>query len=371
LALFLSLLATQSVFASTAIERTANMTGNEASNASQKALPQIELLVSIRPLQLILQTLIKDSKAWHIQTLVPPQSSLHDFQFKPSDVVKLKKANLVFWLGASAEPSLAKAIDRFAVPSVALDQAQVKWRSFVDDSDESIGMGHDDHEHGSNQLDPHIWLSLPQIPEILRFYSERLQALLESSQAQFDWSKHQVMAQKAEIQENMTIALGVHQAVTKKLSSLQATWTYNRYISFHNAFGYLDEMLKVQSLGYFVQNPEDGISPRQLRLLQNVVKDEQLGCLLSEPFADGRDIEALIDKSVPIVDLDITGSSLPGTMDWRGYWEYLIEQFQQCFGSVHDQDPAASNLGTRSESRRVKRPQKEESRILEKLLQWQ
>lgn len=293
-------------------------------------LEPVNVVVSIRPIALLVNQIIpKNAKSfWSLDVLVPPQSSVHDYQFKPSDVLKLKNADAFFWLGSESEPNIEKVLSRFSVNHYGFDYSTVRWRML-----DKEGHGHHDHDHGS-QIDPHIWLSLPQVPNMLRYITDQLIQLLDNEKLfkNKGWTKQQIAQQRQMLQQRLKDALVIHEEVTRKIRRLQLTWVHNKYVTFHNAFGYLDQAFNIQSLGSFVNNPEDGISPRQIRHLQNMLKAKNVGCLILEPAADGRGIESLLKSKISVVDVDILGNVLPSNLDWREFWEYLAEKMQACFG---------------------------------------
>ncbi|HBF07222.1 MAG TPA: hypothetical protein DDW29_03145, partial [Gammaproteobacteria bacterium] len=285
---------------------------------------------------------------------------------KPSDVVKMKSAQKMFWLGKGAEPSFAKSVERFSINDAPFTSAHLHWLLVQGDEME---LDHHGHNHEPGSLDPHIWLSLPDAPKMLTYIANQLEQTLADTSLlkQKGWSDAQIKAQKAGIKKGLKLALAEQQRLMKSIESLKkSSWSYTKYISFHNAFAYLDDAFQVESLGSFVQNPEDGIAPRQLQKLQQVVEDEEVGCLFVEPSADGRRITSLLPDHFKVVDLDILAISLPQGVDWSGYWEYVTEQLQICFSSpAIDESMLLDGDSTAVEEEA--RPQEREERILDKL----
>ncbi|MBK83820.1 MAG: hypothetical protein CMD81_08310 [Gammaproteobacteria bacterium] len=372
LALFASTSVVQAqddMLAALAIEKTAGYEQETISSQIQQTHGEpISILTSIRPIALLVDAVIPQEykSAWNVQVLVPPQSSVHDYQLKPSDVVKMKSAQKMFWLGKGAEPSFAKSVERFSINDAPFTSAHLHWLLVQGDEME---LDHHGHNHEPGSLDPHIWLSLPDAPKMLTYIANQLEQTLADTSLlkQKGWSDAQIKAQKAGIKKGLKLALAEQQRLMKSIESLKkSSWSYTKYISFHNAFAYLDDAFQVESLGSFVQNPEDGIAPRQLQKLQQVVEDEEVGCLFVEPSADGRRITSLLPDHFKVVDLDILAISLPQGVDWSGYWEYVTEQLQICFSSpAIDESMLLDGDSTAVEEEA--RPQEREERILDKL----
>ncbi|HBF09348.1 MAG TPA: hypothetical protein DDW29_13930, partial [Gammaproteobacteria bacterium] len=93
LALFASTSVVQAqddMLAALAIEKTAGYEQETISSQIQQTHGEpISILTSIRPIALLVDAVIPQEykSAWNVQVLVPPQSSVHDYQLKPSDVV--------------------------------------------------------------------------------------------------------------------------------------------------------------------------------------------------------------------------------------------------------------------------------------------
>ena len=72
------------------------------------------ILVSIKPLELIVRTLnkplLQHGVNLEVSTLLPAGSTPHDYVLKPSDIVRVLQADLVIWMGPDVEPYLASVI---------------------------------------------------------------------------------------------------------------------------------------------------------------------------------------------------------------------------------------------------------------------
>lgn len=359
------------VLASVALERTANVTSDTAALKADSAAVNsnvipVQIMTTIKPLALMLQALLPEQQThWQLSVLVPAEGSVHDFSPTPSDVARMQKADMIFWLGANAEPGFERMMTRFKLNHAPLSASSIRWRT-LEEEDVTLGSNGHGHDHGT--VDPHIWLSLPQAPIMFEYMAKTLIQLIDTPEMRqkLQWSDEQVRQQQQAIQTRLVEFRRDHQSIESRLAALRKTWTQQFYISFHDAFGYLDQAADIKSLGAFVQNPEDGISPRQIRELQDVMENQELGCLFSEPYADGRDIESFIVNNLPVVDLDINANTLPSGLDWFGFWAYMLEQLQTCFGSpMPEQDVPARTIEP------PLRPiEKDEDRILEKLKQF-
>src|SRR6218665_1713853 len=68
----------------------------------------VEVLTSIRPLALIAQAVAGEKVV--VQQLVPNGTSPHDYQLKPSDRLRLSRADIILWTGPANEAFLSRVV---------------------------------------------------------------------------------------------------------------------------------------------------------------------------------------------------------------------------------------------------------------------
>ena len=97
--------------------------------------------------------------------IIPPGSSPHDHQLRPSEAKAMQDANIVFWMGEELTPWMENAVKTLssdASVTTFLENAKTSLLEFREgalfeahDHEEE----HDDDEHGHGSHDPHAWLS--------------------------------------------------------------------------------------------------------------------------------------------------------------------------------------------------------------------
>ena len=84
----------------------------------QLARAEVQLLTSIKPLQLIAAA-VQDGVG-QPAVLLPPGASPHRFALRPSDIRRLREASLFYWVGPDLEGFLSKPLAAREGQSVAL-----------------------------------------------------------------------------------------------------------------------------------------------------------------------------------------------------------------------------------------------------------
>ncbi len=110
---------------------------------SVSAHAQVEVLTSIKPLQLIAAA-VQDGVG-KPAVLLPPGASPHHYALRPSDVRQIRSADLLYWIGPDMESFLGPVLKGRSGPAVAVQSLPgLTLRHFGD-----AAHGHEDHDHGA------------------------------------------------------------------------------------------------------------------------------------------------------------------------------------------------------------------------------
>ena len=109
---------------------------------------QATILTSIKPLGFIASS-IADGVT-DTQVLVPTGASPHDYSLKPSDIKKVKSADLIIWIGEDVDMFLDNAVLR------DIDRKKVITVVEISDiSDDMLHKGEHHHDHGHGHEHEH------------------------------------------------------------------------------------------------------------------------------------------------------------------------------------------------------------------------
>ena len=123
--------------------------------ATAPALAELRVVTSIKPLSLLAQGVAPAGTS--VTTLVPPGSSPHNYNMKPSQRRALADADVIFWVGPEMETFLTRLLSgddfRDRTVSLALEEPAMAGSDEADEHDqhdhESDKHEHDDHDdHG-------------------------------------------------------------------------------------------------------------------------------------------------------------------------------------------------------------------------------
>jgi zinc transport system substrate-binding protein len=231
------------------------------------------VLSSIKPIQLITNEITEGVSTSEV--LLSTNTSPHDYAFKPSDVKKIRKADLVVWVGPELETFLTGVMESHSGAFALHDQPEMILREYggcgcekdKHDHDKHDHHDHDGHNHGTHDM--HIWLGPEQALQAATAIANKLSAI-DAKNAQ----RYQDNLKKFESNLSATIS-----DLEKKLSPVRQ----NGYFVFHDAYGYYENYFKLNNLGEFTVSPERKPGAKTLNKIRKKLESKDAHCVFSEP----------------------------------------------------------------------------------------
>lgn len=276
------------------------------------ALAQPQVLASIEPLAMAVREIVGDEV--QVETLLHANQTTHDPQLLPSQQRQLLEAPLLLWLGAEAEPALARSMARRSKPTLALlDLATVQLR--YADHDHHHGAAHDhDEQHHAAALDGHLWLSLAN----MRAFAQALIPL----HAHFGLDE-------ATLTQRVAQASSRWQTLEDTLRKQLAPYADRAYVSHHDAWGYFYDSMGLRPVTTLSSNTLVTPGARTYARLASRFRDQGIHCVLAEPEANMALLQRLCSGECAITLLDPLGRNLTG-QSYSALLQHIGEQFGQC-----------------------------------------
>ncbi|MTB65709.1 zinc ABC transporter substrate-binding protein ZnuA [Providencia sp. wls1943] len=294
--------------------------------ASMLPIANADVVTSIRPLAFIAAG-IADGVT-DTQVLLPDGASPHDYALKPSDLKKIKQADLFVWVGPELEMFLEKPINvldqnkRLAlaeqknIHNLLMAENHEEEDSHQHADEPNHDADHEHHHHGEYNM--HIWLS----PDIANLAADDIYArLVELYPAQKD--KLDVNLRK--FKENMA-------QNNKKIASILKPAQNKGYFVFHDAYGYFEKHYQLAPLGHFTINPEIQPGAQKLHQIRTQLVEHKAQCVFAEPQFRPAVIESVAKNTgVKMGTLDPLGSGLAiGPDSYMKFLTQLSEQYASC-----------------------------------------
>ncbi|QGM81461.1 zinc ABC transporter substrate-binding protein ZnuA [Otariodibacter oris] len=322
------------------------------------ALSHADVLTSIKPLGFIASA-ITDGVT-NTQVLLPVTASPHDYSLKPSDVEKLKSADLVVWVGDEMEAFLEKSIEQLPEDNVLTLEEVHAIEELVegsskdhhdhdhddhddddhDDDDHDHEHAHHDHDHEHHHDDEghdfvdgddihghhhdenwHVWLSPSASTDIAQAIADRLIEKMPNQKAKIE-------ANLAEFKTKLTAK---NAEIVKQLSSVSG----KGYYTFHDAYGYFEDAYGLTSLGSFTINPTVAPGAKTLAAIKADIASNKAQCLFAEPQFTPKVIETLSQGTATKVgQLDPLGAKVElGKDSYPQFLQVMADEFSQCLAN--------------------------------------
>ncbi len=294
-----------------------------ATQAAASSAPKI--IVSIKPFYNICANVMQ--LVGTPELLLAGNASPHDYQLKPSDVKLIESADLVIWGGPELEGYLAKSIstlankkqlDLAAIPGLTLLSIRTSNNWEPDEHDHSHADHHHDHNHAHNVNDPHFWLDPENAIIVATVIADQLSEIDPEhkniyQQNARDFSK-QINADK------------------KKWRKELAPYKHSPYIVSHDAYQYFNKFFGLDGVGSITLHPEIPPSIARVQQIHNMLENEHVSCIFSEPQFNYKVIDTLIaGTKVHKGQLDPLGQDKD--LGPNGYFmliNNLVHNFVQC-----------------------------------------
>lgn len=291
--------------------------------ASISANAQVKVLTSIKPLQLI-AVAITDGVGT-ADVLLPVGASHHQYALKPSDVVKLKQADAIFWIGPTLETFLIKSLNspEYTSKSLALiDSKGLHLRQYQGHHDDKGEHNQGEHvDENSLMIDPHIWLLPTNAGVIAKVVMEKLSVVDPINKARYQQNYDQFM-----VALNQT-----DKQVADKLTPVKN----KGYVVLHDGYGYFEDHYGLNHQGELTLSPERAPGAKHLSEIEQLIKKGDVACVFGEPQFQPRYLDSLIEQlSVKRGTVDYLASDV--VIDKAGYphfLENLANQFYSCLSA--------------------------------------
>ncbi|MCQ4321876.1 zinc ABC transporter substrate-binding protein [Stutzerimonas stutzeri] len=316
--------------------------------SSAQAQAEIEVLTSIKPLQLIAAA-VQDGVG-QPAVLLPPGASPHHYAMRPSDVRQIRSADLLYWIGPDLEGFLAPVLEGRKRPSVAIQSLPgLTLRHFGEaaggheaehdrhdaHADEAHGehseqlhdehddraheaadaraTDQDDHEHDHahrpGSLDAHLWL-LPA--NAVTIAEGMAQDMARADPVNGERYRANLAA--------FTQRLG---ALDKRLSQRLSETRTKPFFVFHEAFDYFEAAYGIKHAGVFSAGGEAQPGARHVAAMRERLEQAGPSCVFYEPPVRPRLADSLIrGLPVKVTELDALGYGIDAS---AGGYEQLID----------------------------------------------
>ena len=269
-------------------------------------LPARTLVASVEPLAMVLRDLYGDSA--EVVTLLDANQNPHNPMLSPRQMLTLRRADLLVWLGEAAEPAVASLAAKRDGDSLALLSLPGVTRR---EGDHRHDGEHDHgHQHEAGELDPHLWLDPRNMALLAEALGER-EPLPEGQPAAF----------LADLERTEA-------ALRERLAPVADT----PWLTFHHPWGYFQQRLELRAPVIVSEQLGAGPSSRRFVALAQQLENEQVRCAILEPEAQSG-LVARLCPDCRRVALDPLGRDVPARGQGDDYSHWLSDRVAAAFAT--------------------------------------
>lgn len=281
--------------------------------AAEPAKPDI--VVTVKPVHSLVAAIAEGVASPHL--LIEGAASPHTYAMKPSDVRRLNGADIVIRVSAQLEVFLAKPLAQLSPRTrvITVDKISgLKLLSLRGGADfephrhaggDKPGKGHKsdrDHGHGHGEgakgVDAHLWLD----PSNARLVALHIATVLSEA----------VPAEASRFKRNADALAARIDDLDRQISTELAAVADRRFVTFHDAYQYLELRYRLAGAGTVTVNPEVPPSVQRISRLRARLAKDRIACVFAEPQFLPRVIETIIEGTgVRQATLDPLGAAIP------------------------------------------------------------
>jgi ABC-type Zn uptake system ZnuABC Zn-binding protein ZnuA len=257
----------------------------------------------------VLKDLAEQVGGRHVQvtSLLHGYENEHTYSPKPSDLVAVRKARLLFEVGLGLEVWVASLVKNAGSPSLAVVTTSRGIGLIGDGHDHDNG--HEPGHHGN----PHVWLDPENAVTMLRHITE---ALIQADPAH-----------AAEYRMNQAAYLKRLDQVRTELTERVRALKDRRFIAHHAAWPYFARRFGFQIVGTIQTQASSEPSALQLQRLMTTIKSQRIKVVVSEIQLSQKLPELLAKETgARVVVLTTLPGALPRTDTYLDMLRYNVLQ---------------------------------------------
>ncbi|WP_373089182.1 zinc ABC transporter substrate-binding protein [Zhongshania sp.] len=251
------------------------------------------VLTSILPLQLLVGDIAGDAVT--VDVLAPATVSPHDFQLRPSDMQRLRSADVVLWVGPAMESYLQKAVVNQS-NAIALFPA--------------LSLGED----------PHVWMDAEQVQHMARRIARVLSDRMPTRGAYFHANAARFSTEFRQYDKQLQLDVA-------RLSG-------RPYLLLHDGFSRFERHYNLTEAQVVMPTSDRLPGARHIVELRSRLQNGEFACVFREPQYPAAMLNALTSGlDIPVIEIDPLGVGMKKADGFLRLYRQLGQAFLSCFAA--------------------------------------
>ena len=295
----------------------------------------IGIITTIKPIDSLVSAVVGDTGK--TISLIPSETSPHEFRLKPSDARALQNGNIIFYISPHLETSIVKVFETLPknikiinlMEETGIEHLSIRDNEAWELHDHHEDEKHDDHdkhaqkdEHDDHKSkdDVHIWLDPENAIKIIKKVNTELSFFFPENAKIYD--------------ENATKIINKIKSLKKQLKKELLPIKEKPYIVFHDAYQYFEKTFGLNAVGSIALEDDIASSPKQISFIKNKIIKSKASCVFQEPQFDNKLVKTVIEGTqAKIGTLDPLGFGIKEKEDF--YLQLLrnmSKNLKECLG---------------------------------------
>ena len=295
----------------------------------------IGIITTIKPIDSLVSAVVGDTGK--TISLIPSETSPHEFRLKPSDARALQNGNIIFYISPHLETSIVKVFETLPknikiinlMEETGIEHLSIRDNEAWELHDHHDDKKHDDHdkhaqkdEHDDHKSkdDVHIWLDPENAIKIIKKVNTELSFFFPENAEIYD--------------ENATKIINKIKTLKKQLKKELLPIKDKPYIVFHDAYQYFEKTFQLNAVGSIALEDDIASSPKQISFIKNKIIKSKASCIFQEPQFDNKLVKTVIEGTqAKIGTLDPLGFGIKEKEDF--YLQLLrnmSKNLKECLG---------------------------------------
>ena len=302
-------------------------------NVAHSDVPKV--VATIKPLHSLAAAVMKGVGEPYL--VVKNFQSPHTYQILPSDANAFNNADFVLWLGPQLETGMASFIQQLANDARIVELSEINGLVKLENRSSDIHVDDDEHhddeddhgeshqdEHDHGEIDMHMWLDIDNAKTFALEIARNLSEIDMENQRTYQSNANNLVQRLSELDQEF-------KEVVRQIQEVP-------YITFHDAYQYLDARYNLNFAGSITPSPEQSPSAKTIRELEEYVATHNRVCIFHEPqFPLSHSLLDAISKrkNIRIAELDPLGAAVsPGPDAYFKLMREMIYSLSECMTEV-------------------------------------
>ncbi|AHA27608.1 zinc ABC transporter substrate-binding protein [Candidatus Liberibacter americanus] len=262
----------------------------------------LRVVASIKPIHSIVSYIMHG--VGKPSLLVKNNSSPHDYSLRPSDIIMLENADIIFWIGPNMETFLEKPLTSLNKTSnvIILSNCSNLHKILLYKRDKKLLKSYQHEKDINNYIyDMHLWLDPVNAKHMANVIAMELIKRDPNNQKKYEKNK----------QDFLTKLDKLDNSLSELLYSVQG----KKIVVFHGAYRYFEHRYRINIIESIM--PKSVLpGAKSFQRIKNLITSEDVSCVFYEPEFDPKMIRSITDGTdVAVAMLDPEGILLPAGPD--------------------------------------------------------